>query len=446
MPYSPETKWKFYQGDRETAIAFWSGPTPADNQRSVQNFRGYLDRTINTYNIIRELVLHYSNALVSKPFSFQENEILTQWLHTQRRLSAFRKRQNPFTEAVTQSLVSGRSFLRLYTPEKYQRSQNEYLRVTAHLCHLTDSEPEYDSDGFLERFIYTYKDSKGTQKKEEYFVDENGMTHILSQGEEIIVDRNGMLPIFELSLDPVISDAAICAQRSITMLMTMLNEHVASCALREHIITNGQMPGEIIQDPDAPGGERFVERQDLLELGANRLLWLEGRPIGDPNEPSGYTNPQVYFHDPSNPEVFRTALDILLETIYREVGLGHLLVSGDGSISGVSRITLKADFELRAGIYKAYIEEFYNAILEYALMELGESDPMVETQLILDTGDPLPEERKAYLEEFNSGVRSRRSTMQMIGIKDPSSEEKQIRLEQNQDVGMDNVPNEELVL
>lgn len=446
MPYSPETKWKFYQGDRETAIAYWSGPHPSDTQRSATSFRQYLDRSINTYNIIKELVSHYSNALIGKHFNYPEDELLSSWLHTQRRLSAFRRRANPFSEAVIQALVGGQSFLRLYTPERYKNSKNELLTVTPHVCHLTDSLPEYDSDGFLEKFTYTYRDSKGNHAKEEYFVDGDGYTHIKSSEEEIIVDRGGMMPIFELSIDPVISDAAICTQRSLTVLMTMLNEFICSSALPEHIVTNAQVPGEIIEDPDHPRGQRFEPRQDLLEFGANQLVMLDGKPIGDPDMPSGFTSPSVYFKDPSNPQAFRTALDILVETVYREAGLGHLLTSGDGSLSGVSRVTLKSDFELRLRIYKEYIEDFYNAILEYVLMELGQTDPLVETQLNLDTGNILPEERKAVLDELNAGVRSRRSTMLSLDIEDPEAEEQQILLEQNRDIGVEDIPDEEATL
>jgi len=446
MPYSPEVKWDFYQGDHETAIAYWSGPRPSETQRSADTFNRYLDQSINTYNIIKELVSHYVNALVGKPFNYPEDELLSEWLHTQRRLSAFRRRADPFMEAVTQALVSGRSFIRLYTPERFQNSKNSLLLVTPHLCHLQDSKPEYDSDGFLNRFTYTYRDSKGGRKQEVYFIDESGYTHILANGEEIIVDRRGMMPIFELSVDPVISDAAICAQRALTVLLTMLNEFICSSALPEHIVTNAQVPGEIIEDPDHPRGQRFEPRQDLLEFGANQLVMLDGKPIGDPDMPSGFTSPSVYFKEPSNPQTFRTALDILMETVYREAGLGHLLTSGDGSLSGVSRATLKSDFELRLGNYREYIEDFFNAILEYVLIELGQKDPYVETQLNLDTGNILPEERNAILEELNSGIRSRRSAMRALGIEDPDAEEEQILLEQNRDMGVTDIPDEEATL
>lgn len=446
MPYSPEIKWQFYLGDRETAISYWSGPQPSSTQRSANNFRQYLDRSINSYNIIKEIVAHYSNALVGKPFGYTENETLTEWLHTQRRLSAFRRRTDPFLESVVQALVSGRSFIRLYSPQRFKDSGSPYLAVTPHLCHLQDSSPEYDSDGFLERFTYTYRDKGGSQNQEEYFVDDNGYTHIKSNKEEIVIYRNGMLPIFELSIDPVISDAAICSQRTLTVLLTMLNEFICSSALPEHIVTNAQVPGQMIEDPDHPRGQRFEPRQDLLEFGANQLVMLDGKPIGDPDMPSGFTNPSVYFKDPSNPQAFRTALDILVETVYRETGLGHLLTSGDGSLSGISRVTLKSDFELRLQIYKEYIEDFYNAILEYVLMELGQSNPYVETSLNLDTGNILPEERKAILEELNTGVRSRRSSMMMLGIEDPEEEERQIQEERNRDMGEEIIPDEEALL
>lgn len=441
-----EENWEYYLGD---TFQFWVGPKPPVEHPKYASVMNHLGRIYQSYNIIQEGVTHYVNALVGKPFHWylsqngepvdrasKVEELLQKWWDWQKYLAITTGLTSltPLSQAIAQMLVRdigveefagiGVSYLRLYTPKRLAESKNPWERFVLH-CPIPGAIiAKRDDDGFLYEAIYNYN-----RGQEVYTLLDSGKTRIATPDETLDVDLGGRLPVFEMRGRCLLSEDIKQAQNSINKTLTIKSENLNTAGFLERVLLNAQLPGEWVADPSSPGGEKFVPSQDPLEFGANKITFVQGLPIGDPRSPSGYTSPSIQYRQPVDVGTFRQALEIDTTFVYRAMGLGHLLSAGDGSLSGVSRETIKQDFKTRLEGYGQSIETVLQQVFKLVLLlisqETGQKDltafdPVV--QLNLATGDPLPEEKKANLEDLNAGIISKTTAMTRAGIDDPDAE------------------------
>jgi len=447
------TNWDYYLGD---TFQFWNGATPPTGHVKYNSVMNRLSKIYQSYNIIKEIIDYYKNALISDPFTWyikrekktdtetsinDTDELLLQaWWDWQLQLN-FLSNANSIS-ALDDVLLSmfinsddqqiGTGYLRLYQPKRLLATQKEpYKTYVLHSPAPASVYTKADNDGFIE--YATYSCSNGV---EDYRILDSGLTQITDfSGNIKVVDLGGNLPIFQIKGVGLISESLKQTQNSINKNLTLKGENLNYAGFLERVILNAQMPGKWIPDSSSPSGERFVPN-DALTYGANTVNFIQGLPIGDPSSPDGYTNPSISYRNPVGCEAFRDSLDIDIQVAYMESGLGHLLTVGDGSLSGVSRESVKNVFETRIHGYKQAIEYMLSSVFTCMgyLLDRGSLDVVVELQPFL--GKNPPEYSQSLINQYNNGLISRYSVMAALGVKNP--DEEIALIEEEQDAKMEN--------
>lgn len=424
-----EENWEYYIGNHEE---FWSGPILPESHPMYKQVKEEIDRLFHPYNICAEVTDHYTAALVGKPFSWslknkngessdEAEAIIKNWFEWQTEVGIDTDLGDPLSNAITQMLVrdqgdgAGVGYLRLYEPSIYSQLE-PYQRVVVHAPAPGTVYAERNVDGILFKAEYTY----GEGEKEIYELQPDGKTKITNDntGEFVLADYGGRLPIIELKGRAIINKAIKRGQDSINKTLTIKDINVESAGFLERIILNALPPGEYVENED--GTKTFKRDTKGLDIGANLITMLTGIPLGDPDAPEGYTNPSVHYRNPVPVETFRESIAIDVSTIYFQAGLAYLLSSGDGKISGKSRLTLKEDFLVRLRLYEQRIEAALRKMLSIVIKNLSEYypiladyKPVVELNLAVS---PLPEERQQNREDVKTGIMSIPSAISANGV------------------------------
>lgn len=431
MPSSlAEENWDYYIGNHRQ---FWNGPMPQKDHPMYPEIVKEIDRLFHRYNICAEVVDQFVNALIGKPFSWslklksakkgneetqeeisqklEAEAILSNWFEWQTEVAVDQDLGDPIANAITQMMVrdqgsgAGVGYLRLYLPQIYQ-NLDPYQQIVVHSPPPGTVEATRNKEGILYQVEYTYGDGE----QEVYELQVDGTTKITNKktGESVVRDYGGRLPIIELKARAIVNEAVKDGQKAINRALTIKEINNESAGFLERIISNALPPGEY--QLDAQGNKTYVVDLKKFELGPNKIAWINGLPIGDINEPSGYTNPDITYRNPVSIENFRDSIQLDTATIYFQVGLAYLLSSGDGKISGKSRLTLKEDFLIRLRGYERIIESSIRKMLAIVIVQLKPFypvldlyRPVVELNLAVS---PLPEERQQNREDVKAGIMS----------------------------------------
>lgn len=440
--------WDYYLGK---TFNYWTGPKPPASHVKYSSVITQLNKIFQSYNLIKEIINYYRDTLIGQQFNWylsqnkekateatEAEEILNLWWKWQYQLNFISNlnRIDPLSDAIISMLVNnisdsgiGVGYLRLYQPKKLLNNPLEYKSYVLHSPPYDSIAVERDDDGFIEYATYNC-----VQGQETYKLLDSGLCEITDyEGNVSTVDLGGSIPIFELRGESLLTNSLKECQNSINKTLTLKGENLNYAGFLERVILNGQMPGEWIPDASSPSGERFVPTESLT-YGANTVNFIQGLPLGDPRNPDGYTNPSISYREPIGSDAFKQSLDIDIQTMYMSAGLGHLLTVSDGSLSGVSRESIKTSFETRLKSYQLTtencLESVFNTMIK--LLNLGSYEATVQLNPAL--GKPLPEYSKLTIEKYNAGLISRNSAMVELGIKDPDSEIELIKREQEEEV------------
>lgn len=248
------------------------------------------------------------------------------------------------------------------------------------------------------------------------------------QTGELVLDLDGNLLMHELRGSPIVTKPLMGLQKALNFTMTAMNNNNGMNGFMERIIANAQTPGKY--EADGKGGLTFVPAKKY-SAGPGDTTMLVGLPIHDDDgKVTGYTTPVPHFRDPSSPEAFTESMAEIRQAIYLEVKQGHIQAQGDGSISGASRIHMRADFGISLRDTRVACENAYRWLLT-VLARLGalftgqptEYDGLRATvQCNVNTGPLSDAERAAIRDEFKEGLRSRESAMVLLEVDDPDAE------------------------
>ena len=414
-----EENWNYYIGK---TLEYWNGPLPPEDHPAYEESIKNVQRLFQQYNISAEVVDQFVNALIGKPFSwglkdkdgFTSNEaekIISDWFEWQTEVAIDTDLGDPIASAVTQMLVrdsgsgSGVGYLRLYSPDIYAELE-PYQRVIYHAPAPGTVSAQRNLDGVLYKVEYTY----GEGDTESYELLPNGNTRRINEklGIEEELDYGGRLPIVELKGRAIINEAIKQGQNSINKTLTIKNINIETAGYLERIFTNALPPGKFIQN--AEGEIVYEESPEGLDVGPGRNVYVNGLQVGEFGNPTNIKDPKVIFREPVPVQAFREGIEMDTAVIYFQAGLAYLLSSGDGKISGKSRLTLKEDFLIRLRVYERIVEAAIRKLLTI-VMKILESDypvlagykPVVELNLAVS---PLPEERQQNREDFKVGALS----------------------------------------
>ncbi len=444
--------WSYYCGD---TFQFWTGPKPAGGEPQMETITKQIEEGYISNNLIKECVdrnvaamiglmphwfLYTGSDEASKPDSeerspqiIEAEKILQTWITQMLKHIAMQDGDddaNPLTMAVTQMLVTGRGYLRLYRPKRYKNLTNAklYQKIRLHCPPLGSVRVDRDDDGEIEQIAYTYKGGTEIQSldpetgKLTFTVTYSGdRNNEQSPPESWESDFGGRWTIYELRSPSIINKDIKRMQNAINKALTMLGRNLDLAGFLERVITNAQSPGEWVDDPNRPGKQRFIPDKRGLQMGAGKTTFLSGIKLSD----NSYTTPGVTYRDPIDISTFVSSVGLFAARLYLAFNQGHILASGDGAISGISRVQLRQDANLTLDRPAPVIENAFANILEVVLRfvePVKYNDTFATVKLRKGINYITPEETAETRTNYQARLISRTTAMSALGIEDPDAE------------------------
>ena len=248
------------------------------------------------------------------------------------------------------------------------------------------------------------------------------------------------LLIYEIRLDPLITDSVRRLLKMANKTLTMGSRNVDLGGFLERTILNGQMPGEM---KDTPEGKKFIPSAYNVGAGVTNFLSGKSLYIEDPEQPGkfkpsgNFTTPSIVYKDPTAFTVFSEAFEKAREMILDEANQLHVLITGDASASGVSRQQAVNDFISSLEPTRMALEQLVrwllNTVLQMALHFTGRraeaDDFRVNAQARLSAVQPTPGEVDVALKLRQAGEISQDHFYSRIGVEDGAAMRAEIAAE-----------------
>ncbi|MFB9991239.1 hypothetical protein ACFFLM_04500 [Deinococcus oregonensis] len=313
-------------------------------------------------------------------------------------------------------------------------------RVSIHAPRWDQAGVTRDRDGHVTGAYHTYVNDVGQPRWEVHERVAGGtLVHpdMLSGGTDNVEPTFYPVPdlmLYELQLDPIITDSVRRLILAANKTLTMGSRNIDLGGFVERTILNGQMPGEFKDDPKTPGKKRFVPHP--LNVGAGATNYVIGVPLSELDAkgkmvPSGgLTTPSIVYKDPTVYDVFKMSFDQLREAILDEANQLHVLIAGDASASGVSRQQAVNDFlsslEPTRIVLEQLLKWLLDTVLRLALHFTGRTSEIdavrVRVQARMSVVQPTPAEIDIAIKLHEAGLISEESAMGRVGIEDVDAE------------------------
>ncbi len=147
-------------------------------------------------------------------------------------------------------------------------------------------------------------------------------------------------------------------------------------------------------------------------------------------------NPNINITDPAPVDGFKLTKDELLWCLYDEADQLHILISGDATASGRSRIEARAAFVESLRQTATALDQAMRWLLEtsyalacYLLRRPLPPDLTSTAACVLHAGMLSPAEMLALSQLVQQGLLSHETALQLFGIDDPDGEVRRIREE-----------------
>lgn len=356
---------------------------------------------------------------------------------------------------VVTLLLYGRAPVRLYVPSGLRDDQGHLaavdLAAALRLFHLQDLAPESagvftDPTTAREIGVFLYREGDEDRADLSYLNPDGTTTlRVINGGgvvDEIAVDLGGRLTIYELRAAALIGDVERRNQRLADFAKTVLGINAEVGAWQERNFINIQPPG-YWEAADGtiwtPGGDkpraRFVEL--TLPTGPRVDRFLQGADQYGPDGAfRGTASGQVAYQPPAPVDVIERVILHARGTIYKRTGQQYLDMAGDAVASGVSRVQARSIHETRLRRTKIVIDgairwdkEVRLAWASYVLKTGEYNDLRAEGNALIHTGQLLPDERAALLQQWQAGALSLSSFLALTGADDPDAEIARIETE-----------------
>lgn len=482
------------EGDHWLDGEGWAGPQPkGDNRQAVMEL---IKREFVYKNLLGEVCRRHRNSLVGRepiwrfspdrPMSAEEQptdeeqtlakvaeSALTIWWDRQKALLALQ-------EAVMTCLwakegLNGVGYLRLYIPESKLEGEPGSLERLVPAVNLEEA-MDYiyvhalsplkggiikDLDDQPLAGYYHYKGEDGKDyleinalaktlaadkmlKNDTLYAADDTVVQLRNLSEGTVVAEagyqlGGRLLTVEISRDEVlVSDSIISQQKQYNMAYTMMGRNVVQGGFLERTVLNAQLPGSFVDENGNPSDSGTVFKPDPVHVGPGSLNFLTGYPVkNELGEIINYTTPNVVYKDPVPVTTFIDTMNAAKEGIYEEAQQLFVLISGDATSSGQSRIQAANDFISSLGETAIAVESAVRQLLETVLAwgayfadEPRRFESMrADVQASISAVAPTPDEIRVNIEQFNAGLLSRETTMARNGVEDVDAEAKRIEQE-----------------
>jgi hypothetical protein len=453
-----------YYGDHWQSAAMWRGPLPSATEDGYQTLAQAVEAGFVSKNTIKEITDRAMNALLGKDFKFtlsyeqggpggrQQNaklreaeDLLRKWM---KKADATKYVQ----KSLRHAMLAGKAPLRLFVPpgmlkdggiEVNQKNPLRYLFLDAPSplsagFVMDDNTREamgvflgqtVDADNNNRRFaechyLLPVENEEGERITEISVLPERGFA------ETAQLDLDGRLLLHEIEFPRLVTEQVRQLQMFQNLNLTMMQRNSVLGGFLERTILNGQMPGE--WTTDETGKKVFVPDPRGFIVGAGSVNVINGNPLEENGETTGYTPASIVYKNPIPVTTFSEAIEIAYRSILEEAQQLHALLAGDAQDSGDSRRQALAQFVAALRIPKQQAENAIQWMLETVLMVAGNfsGDPdrfrgiSVKAECKLDLGPLATGETDLIERQVRVGLISLKTGRERLGIENLEEEEK----------------------
>jgi hypothetical protein len=246
------------------------------------------------------------------------------------------------------------------------------------------------------------------------------------------IDLGGLLHVHEVDRDRLVTRQVRQQQDTVNKALTMADTNLDYGGFLERIFLNAQRPVRRVEN--ARGQDEFVDAP--YTTGAGETAFISGLVTEDAEGNETLSTPKVKFREPVSPDTFQETKEMAYADILGEVNQRHVLMSGDATASGLSRITARREFvnSLRptkraltqAGTWIGRVVPRFADVLAGASRMDGVN---VALDLRLDRGMRTPQEIKTLMSMVEDEQLSLHTALELIGLTDAEQEIERISSE-----------------
>lgn len=436
----------YYKGDH---FQFWVGPVIPSESDPKGEKMAQIRRVFQSCNLIAECVENARDGLISKPFVWYLKDAsgdrveasdaeaqLQRWMDWIEQQAIATKpeinelsQSDPWAEFVLSLLLCGEGNLRLWQPQKFADDPDPVHRYHLHAPAVGSVNVEYDDDGFIDWIEYTYGNGRTEKEK----LEGNTLRITLNNAEEIEIDTGGRWTVQQVRSNSLLTPSIKQLQNSINHALTMKLRNQELSGFRERVFINCEPPGQWVEDPQSPSGQKFVPTATGLDRGPGYDNFIYGVPTGDSTS-QDYAAGSIHESEPIDVSSYRDGIELDIALMYRMFKQGHLLGNSDNTkLSGESRIQMRQSFELFLSGYKRKVESAIANILNIVLKLLGYQNLEAVVKLSITTGKLSAEERRSIMDEYREELISKSTAIALLGsVEDVDAELALIEEEQQQ--------------
>ena len=254
-------------------------------------------------------------------------------------------------------------------------------------------------------------------------------TQNIGAEEADALQLGGRLPIYQMSIEPFLSYAVTQAQRGVNLSGTMLTRNNNLAGSRERMAIGVEPPGEWTDSGETDEQGRMVKTLVPKEIktGAGTFNFFNAQAIHDSvtGNITAYANPNIIFTDPVPIDTFVGTSEYWRRAIYAKFKQLHILSANDGRINGVSRTSMRKEFQASLEESKGAVDAASAWIIEIALNIaahfIGQPGKFLNTKAVfnaqISTVELTAEERSQIVTEFQAGVIDHQTALELLQYK-----------------------------
>ncbi len=246
------------------------------------------------------------------------------------------------------------------------------------------------------------------------------------------IDLAGKLLLFELRRPALITPQVVQNQLAHNLALTMMQRNTSRGGFSREYLINLMGPGQWVQSE--AGKEVF--KPEPVPDGLGAIIPLQSQITQDADGNERATPGSVVRFEPVSAELFERQIEVTYRNILQETNQAHMLIIGDATTTGESRLQARAEFVRSLNRTCKELEVGMSALAHAALMLMfyvSTEDPptglRVQVQCRPNAGPLTSSERAALRADLEVGLISRRTAMLRYGIADIDAELAQIEAE-----------------
>lgn len=366
---------EFYNGNHWQDDEGFIGQLPPRSLPGAAQIKADIQAGFVSENVIKEVVKTHVGGILGREPSWsvlpesaktsadrdrETGDTLTPWWNKRKGLKDLQK-------ALRIALCEGISVRRVFFPRSLNGTTVN-VRDLAAAMKLIHFETVYadrggvftdpDTQADIGIFLYEEHDANGDVTRncaELSFLNEAGNTVCrVVRDDDTSNDYGpyqlgGHLLIYQLELEPMITEQVQSSQRGVNLAHTQMMRNVNLAGSRERTITNAQPPLPRTDKPTITSATTKIADgrfPGTYKTGPNAVNFVMGVPIRDENgEIKGYTNPNVNVTEPVSVESFEKTIDKEKEAIYSQCQQRHVLIVDKADTSGRAREVARKEYE-----------------------------------------------------------------------------------------------------